>query len=81
MGEEQVGNKNVGLGPFFEVVTAEELANRLKVPVSWIREQTRGRAIDPIPHVKLGRYRRFCWGSPDLDKWWIRRLAGVKRAS
>jgi hypothetical protein len=81
MGEEQAGNKNVGQGPFFEVITAEELAKRWQVPASWVREQTRSRATDPIPHARLGRYVRFCWGSPDLDRWWIRRLAGIKRAS
>jgi excisionase family DNA binding protein len=34
----------------------EELAERLKVPVSWVYEQSRrGR----IPTIKLGRYVRF----------------------
>lgn len=81
MGEEQVRNRNGEQGPFFEVITAEELAKRWKVPASWVRERTRSRAVDPIPHYRLGRYVRFSWGSSDLDKWWIRRLAGVKRAS
>lgn len=81
MGEEQVRNKSIGQGPFYEVVDAAELAKRWKIPVSWVREQVRSRATDPIPHAKLGRYRRFCWGSPALDAWWNRRLAGIKRAS
>lgn len=60
-------------GPYFEVLTAEELAQRWRVPESWIREQTRSRCVDPIPHVRLGRYVRFSWGSPLLDSWWARR--------
>lgn len=65
-------NKAAG-GPFFEVITAEELASRWRIPESWIREQTRSRSVDPIPHVRLGRYVRFSWGSPDLNCWWARR--------
>jgi hypothetical protein len=73
MGGEQLERSNSTLGPFFEVLTAEELATRWRVPESWIREQTRSRCADPIPHVRLGRYVRFSWGSPDLNNWWARR--------
>jgi hypothetical protein len=38
--------------PNYEVVDAIELAQRWRVPVSWIREQTRGRACDPLPCVR-----------------------------
>jgi len=38
------------------LLTAPELAESLNVPVSWVREQTRSGAI---PHVSLGRYRRY----------------------
>jgi len=31
------------VGPFFEVLTAEELAQRWRVPSSWVREQSRSR--------------------------------------
>lgn len=54
----------------YEVVDAIELARRWRVPVSWIREQTRGRAADPLPCVRLGRYVRFEWRSPKLIEWW-----------
>jgi hypothetical protein len=57
----------------FEIVDANELARRWSLPVSWIREQTRSRAADPIPHVRLSRYRRFEWNSPALLKWWAKR--------
>lgn len=53
----------------YEVVDASELAQRWRVPVSWIREQTRNRAADPLPCVRLGRYIRFEWESPKLIAW------------
>jgi excisionase family DNA binding protein len=38
------------------LLTAADVAERLSVPVSWVREHTRsGR----IPHVQLGRYVRY----------------------
>jgi hypothetical protein len=76
---EQVENKHLELPLFFEVLTAGELAERWRVPESWIREQTRSRAADPIPHVRLGRYVRFSWNSPELAAWWRRRQSTVTR--
>jgi hypothetical protein len=75
-GEQSEHNK-AAAEPFFEVLTAEELAERWRVPESWIRDQTRSRCADPIPHVRLGRYVRFSWGSPDLSNWWTRRQSKV----
>jgi excisionase family DNA binding protein len=40
------------------LLTAAELAERLNVPESWVREQTR---TGTIPHLALGRYRRYEW--------------------
>jgi|SRR5580704_13600803 hypothetical protein len=74
---EQLETKNSASGPFFEVLTAGELAKRWRVPESWVREQTRARCTDPIPHIRLGRYVRFCWGSPQLSDWWRRRQFGA----
>ncbi len=37
-------------------LTADEVADLLAVPVSWVRESTRSGAM---PHVALGRYRRY----------------------
>jgi hypothetical protein len=74
MNEEQPGSKKPP--ERFELLTAEELAERLRVPPSWVREQTRSRALegDPLPHLRLGRYIRFRWGSPELEAWLRRRL-------
>lgn len=58
----------------FECIDSIELARRLTVPVSWVREQVRSRAADPLPHLRLGKYVRFLWGSPELDGWIHRRI-------
>lgn len=42
-----------------EIIDAEELAKRWAVPETWVRENVRRRALDPIPHVRLGKYVRF----------------------
>lgn len=56
----------------YEFIDSRELARRLTVPPSWIRDQVRARSQDPLPHVNLGKYVRFLWGSPALELW-IRR--------
>ncbi|MGI0133402.1 MAG: helix-turn-helix transcriptional regulator [Candidatus Micrarchaeaceae archaeon] len=54
-----VGNANSSrLG---EILTPEEVAERLKVPASWVYEKTRSRCKNPIPSKPLGRYVRFDW--------------------
>jgi hypothetical protein len=52
-----------------ELIESGELAKRLNLPESWIRDQVRSRATDPIPHLRFGRYVRFQWGDPELVKW------------
>jgi excisionase family DNA binding protein len=48
-----------------DLLTPEELAERLKVPKSWVFEQTRERAKIrnkvPLPCIRLGKYLRFSW--------------------
>lgn len=58
----------------YEFIDSRELARRLTVPPSWIRDQVRARSEDPIPHVNLGKYVRFLWGSPALELWIRRRI-------
>jgi hypothetical protein len=47
------------------LLTSPQLAIKLNVPPSWIREKTRQRARtrdeDPLPVVRLGKYVRFDW--------------------
>jgi len=74
---EHLGSNKPVAATTCELLTPAELASRLRVPVSWIREGTRSRNLvgdDPIPHLRLGRYIRFRWGSPELEAWLKRRL-------
>jgi excisionase family DNA binding protein len=47
-----------------KLLTAEEVADRLDVGVKWVWAQARA---GKIPHVKLGRYKRF--RSEAIDAW------------
>lgn len=59
-------------GPAIEIIDSKELAIRWRLPESWVRDRVRARSDDPLPHVKIGRYIRFEWGSPELIEWWAR---------
>lgn len=54
-----------------EILTPQEVAARLKVPISWLYEQTRNRGRvrnrDPLPHRKMGHYLRFVWS--EVREW------------
>src|SRR5271157_5378984 len=54
-----------------ELIDSAELAKRLRVPESWIRNRTRARTprAERIPCLRLGRYVRFEWGSVPLSEW------------
>jgi excisionase family DNA binding protein len=58
-----------------DLLTPAELAARLRVNESWIREKTRERArvrdADPLPVVRLGKYVRFSWAA--VEAWLARR--------
>jgi len=41
------------------LLSVQEVARLLQVPVSWVYEHTRPRCATPLPHVKLGKYLRF----------------------
>jgi hypothetical protein len=57
------------------LIDAAQLAELLRVPESWVRNRTRARTppAERIPCVRLGRYVRFAWGSPQLQNWLQRR--------
>jgi excisionase family DNA binding protein len=46
------------------LLTADDVAKLLNVPVSWVRESTRSGAM---PCVELGRYRRYV--RADVEVW------------
>jgi excisionase family DNA binding protein len=57
------------------LLTAGEVAELLAVPESWVREATRsGR----IPHVCLGRYRRY--EREAIEAWLVEQRGGHARA-
>ncbi len=58
--------------PSVEIIDSKELARRLCLPESWVRDRVRARNNDPLPHVKVGRDVRFEWSSPELVQWWAR---------
>ena len=43
----------------FELLTVKELAEKLKVPESWIYGETRKTGTGTIPRIKVGKYLRF----------------------
>jgi excisionase family DNA binding protein len=56
------------------LLTAGEVAKRLSVPETWVRAETRtGR----MPHLELGRYRRYSW--PEVEAWLETQRAGQWR--
>jgi len=66
--EQQVAGRQLAGAP---LLTADQVAELLAVPVSWVREQTRaGR----IPHLRLGRYCRY--QLPALQAWLDEQAAG-----
>ncbi len=58
----------------YERLDSKQLADRLNLPESWIRDQVRSRAEDPMPHAQYGKYIRYLWGSPELAAWLERRM-------
>jgi len=60
----------------YEVIASKELGRRWAVPETWIRNNVRRRVTNPIPHVRLGKYVRFEWNSPELNSWWNKQKRG-----
>jgi excisionase family DNA binding protein len=52
-----------------DILTPEELADRLKVGVSWVYEKSRagGKHGNRLPVLRCGRYLRFSW--TDVCAW------------
>jgi excisionase family DNA binding protein len=42
-----------------DLLTIKEVAELLRVPVSWVYGRTRRRSIDRIPGFRIGEYWRF----------------------
>jgi hypothetical protein len=59
-GYKYIGRTYTNLG---EILTPEELAQRLKVTVEWVMEKRRPRCPNPIPALPIGKLIRFDWDS------------------
>jgi excisionase family DNA binding protein len=58
------------------LLSVEEVAELLPVPVSWVYEGTRGRGRNRIPGFSLGKYRRF--RAADVLDWIERQQIGER---
>lgn len=53
-----------------DILTPEQLAERLQVGLNWVYEKSRTRGKHsgkPLPCLRMGRYLRFHW--PDVCEW------------
>jgi excisionase family DNA binding protein len=50
-----------------ELLTINEMAERLKVPLSWLYSRTRITGPGSIPRIKVGKYVRFV--ESDVMEW------------
>jgi excisionase family DNA binding protein len=44
------------------LLTVKDVAELLRVPVSWVYDRTRKRSMDRLPGIRLGKYWRFRQG-------------------
>jgi len=56
------------------LLKAEDVAELLQVPTSWVRAETRA---ERIPYVPVGRYRRY--EATAIEAWWRERARGPWR--
>jgi excisionase family DNA binding protein len=56
------------------LLTVNEVAELLKVPVSWVYERTRRRGLDRLPGFRLGKYWRF--DDSEIRTWLERQRSG-----
>jgi excisionase family DNA binding protein len=57
------------------LLTVEDVAKILHVPISWVYERTRSRAKNRVPGFRLGKYWRF--RESDVFAWIERQKCGV----
>jgi predicted DNA-binding transcriptional regulator AlpA len=66
-----LSSKIIAAAPAVETATPflsiEEVAERLRTDVPWVREKIRRRCPNPMPVFNLGRHLVFSW--PDVEQW------------
>jgi excisionase family DNA binding protein len=65
--------------PRRSLLSVEEVAELLQVPVSWVYERTRSRSVNRIPGFRLGKYWRFEEG--EVMSWLERQRTGGHRSA
>lgn len=63
-------------GDAHAILTVEDVAELLRVPISWVYERTRKRAADRLPGFRLGKYWRF--READVLAWLERQRVGAR---
>ncbi|HLW82566.1 MAG TPA: helix-turn-helix domain-containing protein [Candidatus Acidoferrales bacterium] len=61
------------------LLSIEDVAEILKLPVSWVYDRTRRRSLDRIPGFRLGKYWRF--RRAEIMEWIERQRAGARRSA
>ena len=61
-----------------QILTLEEVAERLKVSERWVYEKSRRRCQNPLPVIRIGRYLRFNW--LEVSEW-LRKQSSTERAA
>lgn len=56
-----------------DILTPQQLAERLQVPLSWIYEKSRRRQQQPLPTFRIGKYIRFSWVAVSI---WLQSTSG-----
>ena len=72
---ETTGEGRQGTGP---LLTVEEVASLLHVPVSWVYGRIRKRSLDRLPGYRLGKYWRF---REDEIHSWVEDQRGATRSA
>jgi len=63
-----------------EILTAEQLAQKLQVKTSWVISScSRAKTRDPLPVLRIGKHRRFRWNSREMNDWLDRRVGSSTR--
>jgi excisionase family DNA binding protein len=55
-----------------QILTPQQVAERLQIPLSAVYEKTRERCKNPIPVHQVGRYLRFT--AEEVDRWFEAQL-------
>ncbi len=72
---EATGEGRQGTGP---LLTVEEVASLLHVPVSWVYGRMRKRSLERLPGYRLGKYWRF---REDEINAWVQDQRGASRSA